>query len=156
MGLYQTLQVLIGGQVKRSGRDPSQQPTNQNKRRTGGERGRGLSFFLDISTPYTYTLSLEDPTRRLMETMNTPLVMGGVRPQPIRILVKLPTTDLLPLLVGRSDHVSTFYLVLLHPSLTDLLWTNGLRAHAEDKHYHPPFEGTAVLTASKNRWPRVW
>lgn len=30
------------------------------------------------------------------ETLNTPSVVGGVRTQRIRILVKLPATDLLP------------------------------------------------------------
>lgn len=54
MDLYQTLQVLIGGQVKGRGQDPSQQPTNQNKRWRGGERGRGLWGF-ETYQPLTHT-----------------------------------------------------------------------------------------------------
>lgn len=98
MDLYQTLQVLIGGQVKGRGQDPSQQPTNQNKRWRGGERGRGLWGF-ETYQPLTHTHTPSHQRthhKASWETLNTPPVVGGVRTQPIRILVKLPATDLLP------------------------------------------------------------
>lgn len=50
--------------------------------------------------------------------------------------------------MGRTDQVFTFYLDLLHPSLTDLLWTNGLQARGHCC--------ADELQLALDLWTRIW